>query len=99
MYFKSRSSIGFIQSDYHEGDSLVRVQRLDKANLSDNFIIRFRHTAWETTSHPSSELESDLRKRFRGVSPDEVVEIRSPHTHEALFLEVREIADFPWLFE
>ena len=78
---------------------MVRFQRLDKANLSDKFIIRFRHTEWETPSHPSSELESDLRKRFRGVSPDEVVEIRSPHTPEALFLQVREIADFPWLFE
>ncbi len=78
---------------------MVRFQRLDKANLSDKFIIRFRHTEWETPSHPSSELESDLRNRFRGVLPDEVVEIREPHTHAALFLEVREIADFPWLFE
>ena len=74
---------------------MVRVEQLTEASSNDEFIIRFRGKEWRLPQ-VSFNLESDVRKRFGQVSPDEVVEIRPPHSHEVMFLEIRELDLLLW---
>lgn len=73
---------------------MVRVERTDKPSPSGMTTIRFRGVEWETSG--VFNLESEVRERFGGVSPDEVVEITPPKSHAVLYLKVKELADLVW---
>ncbi len=74
---------------------MVRVERSAEASPSDEYTLRFRGNEWKTSRYPVN-LVLELRDRFGEVSLDEVVEIRPPHSHEILYLEVRELDNSMW---
>ncbi|HYY48698.1 MAG TPA: hypothetical protein VFA17_08455 [Thermoplasmata archaeon] len=74
---------------------MVRVERANEPSPSDRYLIRFRGREWYL-SELSFDLESELRERFEQVSPEEIVEIRPPNSHQVLFLAVNELDKLVW---
>ncbi len=65
-----------------------------EASSGDTFTIRFRGVEWQTSG--VFNLESEVRERFAGVSPDEVVTITPPKSHAVVHLKVTELANLVW---